>query len=53
MAWWRYERAVVKEYEKGGSAASIKGALDRAIDQLHGETGAARDKATDVVSRAA
>jgi hypothetical protein len=49
----RLERVVVKECEKGGSAASIKAAMDRAIDQLHSETGAVRDKATDVVSRAA
>jgi hypothetical protein len=42
----------VREVAKGGSAASVKEAMDRAIDQLHNETGAARDKATDVVTRA-
>jgi hypothetical protein len=34
---------LVREYEKGGTAASIKTAMDRAIDQLHAETGGARD----------
>jgi hypothetical protein len=49
----RLERVVVKECEKGGSAASIKAAMDRAIDQLHKETRPTRDKATDAVTRAA
>jgi hypothetical protein len=49
----RLERVVVKEYEKGGSAASIKAAMDRAIDQLHHETGPAREKATGLVTLAA
>jgi len=31
----RLEGVVVREYEKGGTAASIKAALDRAIDQLN------------------
>ena len=48
----RLEDVVVREYEKGGTAASIKTALDRTIDQLHNETGAARDRAKDVVTRA-
>ena len=45
----RLEGVLVREYEKGGTAASIKTAMDRAIDQLHHETGSARD----VVVRAA
>ncbi len=49
----RLERVVVREWEKGGTAASVKAAMDRAIDQLHSETGAARGKATDLVTRAA
>jgi hypothetical protein len=49
----RLEGVVVREVEKGGTAASIKGAMDRAIDQLHSETGGARDKAKDVVARTA
>jgi len=49
----RLENVVVREVEKGGTAASIKSAMDRAIDQLHSETGGARDKARDVVARTA
>jgi len=49
----RLEGALTREYEKGGTAASIKDAMDRAIDQLHAETGAARDKTRDVVVRTA
>jgi hypothetical protein len=49
----RIEGVVVREVEKGGTAASIKTAMDRAIDQLHAETGDARDKARDAVARTA
>jgi hypothetical protein len=49
----RLEGVVVREVEKGGTAASIKSAMERAIDQLHSETGEARDKARDVVVRTA
>jgi hypothetical protein len=49
----RLEGVLVREYEKGGTAASIKAAMDRAIDQVHAETGGARDKARDVVVRTA
>ena len=49
----RLEGVLVREYEKGGTAATIKAAMDRAIDQLHSETGGARDKARDVVVRTA
>jgi len=49
----RLEGVVVREMEKGGTAASIKTAMDRAIDQLHSETGGARDKARAVVARTA
>ena len=48
----RLERVVVRECEKGGTAASIKTAMDRAIDQLHHETRPARDTAADLVTRA-
>ena len=47
----RLEGALTRECEKGGTAASIKAAMDRAFDQLHAETGAARDKAREVVVR--
>jgi len=49
----RLEGVVVREYEKGGTAASIKSAMDRAIDQLHHETRPARAKVTGLVVRAA
>ncbi|MEY2584729.1 MAG: hypothetical protein QOD80_755, partial [Verrucomicrobiota bacterium] len=47
----RLEGVVVREVEKGGTAASIKSAMDRAIDQLHAETGSVRDKTLGVVTR--
>ena len=39
----RLEEVVTREVEKGGTASSIKNAMDRAIDQLHAGTGGARD----------
>jgi hypothetical protein len=39
----RLENVVAREVEKGGTASSIKSAMDRAIDQLHATTGSARD----------
>jgi len=48
----RLERVVVRECEKGGTAATVKAAMDRAIDQLHNETQPVRDKATGLVTRA-
>jgi hypothetical protein len=39
----RLEEVVAREVEKGGTAASIKNAMDRAIDQIHAGTGGARD----------
>src|SRR6202045_5099495 len=40
----RLEGVLVRECEKGGTAASIKAAMDRAIDQVHRETGKLRRK---------
>ena len=37
------ENVVTREVEKGGTAASIKTAMDRAIDQIHAGTSGARD----------
>ena len=42
----RLENVVVREIEKGGTAASIKSAMDRAIDQIHAGTGGAKDAVT-------
>jgi hypothetical protein len=39
----RLQSVVVREIEKGGTVSTIKTAMDRAIDQLHSETGSARD----------
>ena len=47
----RLEGVLVRECEKGGTAASVKAAMDRAIDQLHAETSGTRDRARDVVVR--
>jgi hypothetical protein len=49
----RLESVVVREYQKGGTAASIKAAMDRAIDQLHLETKEKGDRARDAIARAA
>ncbi len=48
----RLENVLVRECEKGGTAASIKAAMDRAIDQIHRETSGPRDAAVGVVTRA-
>src|SRR5215510_10287177 len=49
----RLEGVVVRECDKGGTAASIKSAMDRAIDQLHRETQEKGDRARDAMARAA
>ena len=47
----RLEGVLVRECEKGGTAASIKAAMDRAIDQLHAETSGTREAAQSAVNR--
>ena len=47
------EGVLVRECEKGGTATSIKSAMDRAFDQLHKETSGPRDRARDMFARAA
>jgi hypothetical protein len=49
----RLEDVLRREYEKGGTAASIKSVMDRAIDQLHRETREKGDRARDAMARAA
>jgi len=49
----RLEGVLKREYEKGGTAASIKTALDRAMDQLHRETQEKGDRARMLLGRAA
>ena len=43
----RLEGVIVCEYEKGGTAASMKTAIDTALDQLHSETGKTAAKAQE------
>src|SRR4029453_16281544 len=49
----RLEGVLVRECVKGGTAASIKAAMDRAIDQIQIETSGPRDRAREAVVRAA
>src|SRR5258707_5717687 len=49
----KLEAVLVKEYEKGGSAASIKQALDKAIDGMQATTAPGAAKAVDAVKAAA
>ena len=48
----RLEGVLVRECEKGGTAASIKAAMDRAIDQIQVETSGPRERAREAVARA-
>ena len=48
----RLENMLVREIEKGGTAATIKAALDRTIDQWHRETSQHRERAETVVVKA-
>jgi hypothetical protein len=47
------EGVIKREYEKGGTAASVKNALDRAIDEMQAKTAPGTAKATDAVIRVA
>jgi hypothetical protein len=47
------EGVIVREYQKGGTAASVKDALDRALDEMQTKTGSGKDKAVDAVKAAA
>jgi hypothetical protein len=47
----RLEGVLVRECEKGGTAASVKAAMDRAFDQVHRETGNARAVAVRAADR--
>lgn len=49
----KVEGAIVREYEKGGTAASIKGAVDRAIDGMQAHGDKHREKLDDVIQRTA
>lgn len=49
----RLEGVIVREYEKGGTAASIKNAVDRAFDEMQSRTAPAAAKAADAAEKAA
>ncbi len=47
----RLEAVIVGEYAKGGTAASMKAAIDGALDQLHSEAGKGAVKAQEAAQR--
>jgi hypothetical protein len=49
----KLEDVIVREYEKGGTAASVKAAVDRAIDGMQARTGAHAGKFADAVKNTA
>ncbi|HTL29126.1 MAG TPA: hypothetical protein VL282_07895 [Tepidisphaeraceae bacterium] len=48
----KLEGVIVKEYEKGGTAATIKAAVDKAIDQMQSRGGPVGDKTDEALKRA-
>jgi hypothetical protein len=49
----RVEGVIVREYEKGGTAASIKSAVDRVIDEMQSHGDKHKSKLDDALQRAA
>jgi len=49
----RLEGVIVREYEKGGTAASVKNAVDRAFDEMQARTAPASEKAARAAQKAA
>jgi len=49
----RLEEVIVREYQKGGTAATVKQAVDKAIDEMQARTAAPASKAADAVKAAA
>src|SRR5678815_2257438 len=49
----RLEGVLVRECEKGGTASSIKTAMDRAINQIQTEASGPHDRAREAVARVA
>ncbi len=49
----KLEGVIVREYQEGGSAASVKAAVDRAIDELQAKAGEGKDKAASAIKTAA
>jgi hypothetical protein len=48
----KLEGVIIREYDKGGSAASIKAAVDRAMDELQARAGEGKDKAASTMRSA-
>lgn len=48
----RLESVLVRECEKGGTAANVKAAMDRAFDQIHAETSGGADRARSLIDTA-
>ena len=48
----KLEAVIIREYEKGGSAASIKAAVDRAMDELQAKAGEGKDKVASAIRSA-
>ena len=48
----KLEDVIVREYEKGGTAATVKNALDRTLDEMHARTGPVSEKTAEALKRA-
>jgi hypothetical protein len=48
----RVEGIIVREYEKGGTAASVKNAVDRVFDEMQSKTAPASQKAAEATESA-
>ncbi|HEY2070782.1 MAG TPA: hypothetical protein VGG48_14600 [Rhizomicrobium sp.] len=48
----RIEGVIVREYEKGGTAASVKSAVDKAMDEMHAKTSGVGDRANEALKTA-
>lgn len=48
----RLEAAIVREHGKGGTAASVKAAVDRALDRVHQTSDSGRQRTRQAVQRA-
>ncbi|MBV9330508.1 MAG: hypothetical protein JOZ55_03030 [Alphaproteobacteria bacterium] len=47
----KLEGVIIREYEKGGSAATVKSALDRAMDEIQARADAGKGRAVDAIKR--
>jgi ribosome-associated translation inhibitor RaiA len=48
----KLESVIVREYEKGGTAATVKTAVDRAIDEMQNRAGASKEKFASTIQQA-